>query len=65
MSMNPDNHPARVEIILKPGEKVSICRCWRSTKFPFCDGAHRAYCEQSSENVGPAIVKVEAQDKED
>lgn len=31
----------RDEIILGTDEKVALCRCWQSKKFPYCDGSHR------------------------
>ncbi|CAJ1402899.1 unnamed protein product [Effrenium voratum] len=42
-----------------PGEakKVSVCRCWQSKKFPYCDGTHKKLIE-AGDNVGPYVVKV-------
>lgn len=37
--------------------KVSYCRCWRSSKFPLCDGTHNKFNEQTGDNVGPLVVK--------
>ncbi|KPL80998.1 hypothetical protein ADN00_00130 [Ornatilinea apprima] len=28
-------------VTLHPGEKVSLCRCFKSKKFPLCDGTHK------------------------
>ncbi|XP_043843436.1 LOW QUALITY PROTEIN: CDGSH iron-sulfur domain-containing protein 1-like [Dromiciops gliroides] len=39
------------------GEKAVYCRCWRSKKFPFCDGAHTKHNEETGDNVGPLIIK--------
>ena len=39
--INPE-HP-RHNITIVPGEKVVICRCWHSQKFPFCDGSHKQH----------------------
>ncbi|XP_020854163.1 CDGSH iron-sulfur domain-containing protein 1-like [Phascolarctos cinereus] len=39
------------------GEKAVYCRCWRSKKFPFCDGAHTKHKEETGDNVGPLIIK--------
>merc|ERR1712154_253289 len=25
---------------IEPGKKISLCRCWKSQKWPYCDGAH-------------------------
>jgi CDGSH-type Zn-finger protein len=45
-----------ITLDLKPGEKVAICRCWKSAKFPFCDGAHQKL-NAAGDNVGPALVQ--------
>ena len=42
-------------ITCEAGEKVGICRCWESKKFPFCDGSHKAVA-----GMGPAVVVVPA-----
>lgn len=39
------------------GEKAVYCRCWRSKKFPLCDGSHNAFNKQTGDNTGPLIVK--------
>lgn len=39
------------------GNKVVFCRCWRSKKFPYCDGSHNKHNEECEDNVGPLIVK--------
>uniref|UniRef100_A0A8C5ZXV2 Iron-binding zinc finger CDGSH type domain-containing protein n=1 Tax=Marmota marmota marmota TaxID=9994 RepID=A0A8C5ZXV2_MARMA len=39
------------------GDKAVFCHCWRSKKFPFCDGSHRKHNEETGDNVGPLIVK--------
>ncbi|XP_037531362.1 CDGSH iron-sulfur domain-containing protein 1 [Nematolebias whitei] len=39
------------------GTKAVYCRCWKSKKFPFCDGAHTKHNEDTGDNVGPLIVK--------
>lgn len=58
MVINEQHYPQRHEIQIKPGERLSICRCWRSQKFPLCDGAHKAYCAGSKDMVGPAVITV-------
>mmetsp|Transcript_33979 Transcript_33979/g.41909 ORF Transcript_33979/g.41909 Transcript_33979/m.41909 type:complete len:144 (+) Transcript_33979:161-592(+) len=35
---------------------VAICRCWRSSQFPYCDGSHNAWNEQCGDNVGPLVL---------
>ncbi|XP_048208100.1 CDGSH iron-sulfur domain-containing protein 1-like [Perognathus longimembris pacificus] len=39
------------------GDKAVYCRCWRSKKSPFCDGAHTKHNEETGDNVGPLIIK--------
>ncbi|KAH3861126.1 CDGSH iron-sulfur domain-containing protein 2 homolog B-like [Dreissena polymorpha] len=39
------------------GDKVSYCRCWRSKKFPICDGSHNKHNEDTGDNVGPLVLK--------
>lgn len=51
--MNEQNHEPRCEMELQKGQKIALCRCWQSKKFPYCDGSHR----QLTDKVGPAIVQ--------
>ncbi|XP_075993982.1 CDGSH iron-sulfur domain-containing protein 1 [Genypterus blacodes] len=37
--------------------KAVFCRCWKSKKFPYCDGAHTKHNEETGDNVGPLIIK--------
>ncbi|KAE9552376.1 hypothetical protein FO519_004421 [Halicephalobus sp. NKZ332] len=39
------------------GEKKAFCRCWKSKKFPYCDGSHNAHNKESGDNVGPLVIK--------
>ncbi|KAM7000037.1 CDGSH iron-sulfur domain-containing protein 1 [Tautogolabrus adspersus] len=39
------------------GTKAVYCRCWKSKKFPYCDGAHAKHNEETGDNVGPLIIK--------
>jgi CDGSH-type Zn-finger protein len=41
-------------------EKAVYCRCWKSKKFPFCDGSHAKHNKETGDNVGPLIVKKSA-----
>merc|ERR1712146_420515 len=36
---------------------VAYCRCWRSSKFPLCDGSHTEYNKETGDNTGPLVVK--------
>lgn len=47
------NGRIRTTMELKPGEKVKLCRCWRSATFPFCDESHK----QVADNMGPLTVE--------
>ncbi|OQR80378.1 CDGSH iron-sulfur domain-containing protein 1 isoform 1 [Tropilaelaps mercedesae] len=38
-------------------DKKVFCRCWRSSKFPYCDGTHSKYNQESGDNVGPLIIE--------
>ncbi|KAI8794905.1 CDGSH iron-sulfur domain-containing protein 2 B [Biomphalaria glabrata] len=39
------------------GDSIAFCRCWRSKKFPLCDGAHNAHNKKTGDNVGPMCLK--------
>uniref|UniRef100_A0A3B3DMC6 Zgc:110843 n=1 Tax=Oryzias melastigma TaxID=30732 RepID=A0A3B3DMC6_ORYME len=39
------------------GSKAVYCRCWKSKKFPLCDGSHTSHNEKTGDNVGPLIIK--------
>ncbi|KAJ8870375.1 hypothetical protein PR048_029396 [Dryococelus australis] len=39
------------------GEKVSLCRCWLSKKWPYCDGAHGPHNRRNGDNTGPVVVR--------
>jgi len=39
------------------GETTAFCRCWKSSKFPLCDGSHNGYNVVSGDNVGPVVIK--------
>ncbi|XP_053497164.1 CDGSH iron-sulfur domain-containing protein 1 isoform X1 [Ictalurus furcatus] len=58
LEINKDNakvvHSFDIEDISK---KAVYCRCWRSKKFPYCDGAHTKHNEETGDNVGPLIIK--------
>jgi len=37
--------------------KTCFCRCWQSKKFPYCDGSHNEYNNQTGDNLGPLILQ--------
>ncbi|CAG0893909.1 unnamed protein product [Darwinula stevensoni] len=39
------------------GDKKVFCRCWKSKKFPYCDGSHTGHNTDTGDNVGPLIIK--------
>lgn len=39
------------------GNKSVFCRCWRSKKFPYCDGSHVKHNKECNDNVGPLIIQ--------
>lgn len=39
------------------GNKSVFCRCWKSKKFPYCDGAHANHNKECGDNIGPLIVQ--------
>jgi len=41
------------------GNKTVFCRCWKSSKFPLCDGSHAKHNKACSDNLGPVIVTKE------
>jgi CDGSH-type Zn-finger protein len=50
------NGHLRTIVELEPGEQVSLCRCWKSSKFPICDGTHKTL----EGNVGSVRVRAPA-----
>jgi len=38
------------------GDKAVFCRCWKSKKFPYCDGSHNKHNQTTGDNVGPLII---------
>ena len=41
----------RTTMVIKVGETIRLCRCFKSETFPFCDGAHK-----TCPGTGPVIV---------
>merc|ERR1711871_97071 len=70
-TMPPDQPSKRVdfanvnEVRTKAKTKpVSICRCYKSKAFPYCDGSHRAHNAETGDNVGPLIVHADLDDED-
>eukprot|EP00465_Bigelowiella_longifila_P015836 CAMPEP_0185263348 /NCGR_PEP_ID=MMETSP1359-20130426/14274_1 /TAXON_ID=552665 /ORGANISM="Bigelowiella longifila, Strain CCMP242" /LENGTH=100 /DNA_ID=CAMNT_0027850811 /DNA_START=59 /DNA_END=361 /DNA_ORIENTATION=+ len=42
---------------VKESKVAAYCRCWKSKKFPFCDGAHAKHNKETGDNVGPLVIK--------
>ncbi|XP_022110710.1 CDGSH iron-sulfur domain-containing protein 1-like [Acanthaster planci] len=38
------------------GDSTAFCRCWRSKKFPYCDGSHNSHNKETGDNVGPLCL---------
>ena len=38
---------------------VALCRCWKSKKMPYCDGAHAKHNTSTGDNVGPLLIALE------
>lgn len=37
-------------------DATAFCRCWKSSKFPYCDGSHNNHNKHTGDNVGPLLV---------
>ena len=58
--MNDERHPPRSTVEIQSHETIALCRCWKSKKFPYCDGSHR---QLDDESLGPVIVRVTREDQ--
>ncbi|EDO30253.1 predicted protein, partial [Nematostella vectensis] len=59
VNLEKDKHEEKVADFVEIediGDKAVFCRCWRSKKFPYCDGSHGAHNKETGDNVGPLIV---------
>jgi len=55
--LNVDNHEKKhvFEWGAEP-EKKAFCRCWKSKNFPYCDGSHNKFNEETGSHIGPVVV---------
>ena len=44
----------------KDKSKIALCRCWKSKKFPYCDGSHREYNQISGEITTNTCLETDA-----
>ncbi|CAX63926.1 CDGSH iron-sulfur domain-containing protein, putative [Plasmodium reichenowi] len=42
---------------LKSSKKVSVCRCWKSFNFPYCDNTHQKL-QQQGVVCGPLLLEI-------
>ncbi|CAI8041213.1 CDGSH iron-sulfur domain-containing protein 2, partial [Geodia barretti] len=45
--------------------KVSFCRCWKSSTFPYCDGTHGTHNKETGDNVGPLNLRLKKKKKKE
>lgn len=44
------------DLVTKGKGKCAVCRCWKSKKFPLCDGTHMKHNKETGDNVGPLVI---------
>ncbi|CRG98962.1 CDGSH iron-sulfur domain-containing protein, putative [Plasmodium relictum] len=42
---------------LKKSKKISVCRCWKSNNFPYCDNTHQKL-QQQGIVCGPLLLEI-------
>ena len=47
------NGHLKTTVKIQPGESVDLCRCFKSTIFPLCDGSHKLL----NNETGPVVVE--------
>jgi CDGSH-type Zn-finger protein len=50
----------RTYVKIEPDEKIKLCRCSKSTTYPFCDGNHK----ELESTVGPVFIEVISKSEE-
>jgi len=43
--------------VFKEKKQIAFCRCWKSAKWPNCDGAHKQHNKETGDNIGPLVIK--------
>ena len=56
-----DSRKVTHRLTIVPGQKLVLCRCWKSKKFPICDGLHGTHNRECGDNLGPVVVTAEAE----
>ncbi|SJK86151.1 CDGSH iron-sulfur domain-containing protein, putative [Babesia microti strain RI] len=54
-------HSITISGLEVPAKRFSICRCWQSAKFPFCDNAHQIL-QRKQVNCGPVMLEIRRHD---
>ena len=49
---NDDRERPVTQVLIESGEKIALCRCFKSKKFPYCDGTHEEH-----PGTGPVVVE--------
>lgn len=47
----------QIEDLAEKAAYHAFCRCWKSKKFPRCDGSHTKHNKETGDNVGPLVLK--------
>jgi len=65
-SNTPSDNPSRrvdkvgiklLDQVAKEDGSAILCRCYRSSTFPWCDGQHLTHNRECGDNVGPVVIR--------